>query len=198
MPPNPLRAEGVFWLHRVILLSRLVLGSHLRSPVYTPTTNSSVSSLLTFTSFTQNKYLYVTLAGSPTMALSGCSLWSTSIRQNTWRQRTHRRSLLLASHMTGFVVVDGAMLSTTGILVILILFTSCFPAYAFIFRYSAWLVQTTSMLAFSAAPTSLRRYFRSAPALFYRRSPAGTVYRVFGLKHGSGEFCRVDVRRRQA
>jgi hypothetical protein len=85
------------------------------------------------------------------MALSGCSLSSTSIRQNTWRQRTHRRSLLLASHMTGFVVVDGAMqhgLSTTGILLILILFTSCFPAYAFIFRHSAWLVQTTSMLAF--------------------------------------------------
>jgi hypothetical protein len=68
--------------------------------------------------------------------------------------------------MTGFVVVDGAMLLTTGILVILILFTSCFPAYAFIFRYSAWLVQTTSMLAFSAAPISLRRYFRSARPCF--------------------------------
>jgi hypothetical protein len=71
------------------------------------------------------------------MALSGCSLWSTSIRQNTWRQRTHRRSLLLASHMTGFMVVDGASqhgLAINGTLLILILFTSCFPAYVLYVR----------------------------------------------------------------
>src|SRR5215217_967489 len=37
VPLNPLRAERVFWRHRVILRIRLVLEPHLRSPVYTPT-----------------------------------------------------------------------------------------------------------------------------------------------------------------
>lgn len=52
--------------------------------------------------------------------------------------------------MTVFIGVDGAVqqgLSTIGILLILILFTSCFPAYAFILLFSAWLVD-----AFTANP----------------------------------------------
>jgi hypothetical protein len=71
---------------------------------------------------------------APTTALSGRSLSPTSIRQNVCRQRTQRRSLLRASDMTGFMVVDGAAqhgLSINGTLLILILFTYFFPAYVF-------------------------------------------------------------------
>jgi hypothetical protein len=66
------------------------------------------------------------------------------------------------------MVVEGAVqhgLSITTTLLILILFTSCFPAYASIFRHSAWLVETTSLLAFFRRPTSGRGYFRSRSAL---------------------------------
>jgi hypothetical protein len=37
VPLNPLGADCVFWRHRVILRTRSILESHLRSPVYTPT-----------------------------------------------------------------------------------------------------------------------------------------------------------------
>jgi len=53
--------------------------------------------------------------------------------------------------MTVFIGVEGAVqhgLSIIAILLILVLFTSCFPAYVF-------------MLSFSTNSTSIRSYFRA-------------------------------------
>src|SRR5215212_10561783 len=73
LPLNPLRAEGVFWRHRVILLSRLILGSHLRSPVYTPTLTARLPHYYSFHLLHSCGSCLRYAARAPTTALSGCS-----------------------------------------------------------------------------------------------------------------------------